>query len=74
MRPATPDELPILGEVDGVPGYWVAGGAFRNGMMLGPGMGLLLAQLVTGRRPEIDISALTPMRFQRRPAAAGPAA
>ncbi|MFZ5476719.1 MAG: FAD-dependent oxidoreductase [Myxococcota bacterium] len=33
FRPGTPDDLPILGEVDGV---WVASGHFRNGILLAP--------------------------------------
>ncbi len=72
LRPATPDELPILGPVEGVPGYYVAGGAFRNGMMYGPALGTLLAQLVTGKQPTLDVGCLTPMRFGR-PVAAAPA-
>ncbi len=33
LRPGTPDEMPILGRVDGV---WVASGHYRNGILLAP--------------------------------------
>ncbi len=33
FRPGTPDDLPVIGEVDGV---WVASGHYRNGILLAP--------------------------------------
>jgi glycine oxidase len=33
LRPGTPDELPIVGEQDGV---WIASGHYRNGILLAP--------------------------------------
>ena len=33
FRPGTPDDLPVMGRVDGV---WVASGHFRNGILLAP--------------------------------------
>lgn len=71
LRPASPDDLPILGAVEGVPGYYVVGGAFRNGMMYGPALGRLAAQLITGRQPELEVRCLSPMRFWSAPAPAG---
>src|SRR5579884_3275715 len=35
LRPGTPDALPILGETS-IPGYFVATGHFRDGILLAP--------------------------------------
>jgi hydrogen cyanide synthase HcnC len=48
LRPGTPDELPILGPVDGVAGYYNACGHFRTGILNSPLTGLLLAELLSG--------------------------
>jgi glycine/D-amino acid oxidase-like deaminating enzyme len=40
FRPGTPDDLPILGQVDGV---WVASGHYRNGVLLAPITGQWIA-------------------------------
>jgi glycine oxidase len=42
LRPATPDELPVIGESTAVPGLVYATGHYRNGVLLAP----LTAQLV----------------------------
>jgi thiazole synthase len=48
LRPTTPDKGPILGETP-----WenlvLAGGYWRNGVLLAPKTGLLLAQLISGQ-------------------------
>jgi hydrogen cyanide synthase HcnC len=48
FRPGTPDELPILGPVEGVSGYLNACGHFRTGVLNAPLTGLALAQLAAG--------------------------
>ena len=62
LRPGTPDDLPILGATT-TPGYFVAAGHFRNGILLAPVTALVMAQMVTGTEPEYDISAFSPARF-----------
>jgi glycine oxidase len=62
LRPGTPDDLPILGATTS-PGYFVATGHFRNGILLAPVTAHVLAQVVTGLRSEYDISAFSPGRF-----------
>ncbi len=60
LRPATPDGLPMLGPVR--PGLVLATGHFRNGILLAPITGKLIAELVrTGRPP----AALAPFRPDR---------
>jgi glycine oxidase len=63
LRPGTPDHLPILGAT-ATPGYFVATGHFRDGILLTPVTAHVMAQVVTGVRPEYDISAFNPGRFQ----------
>jgi glycine oxidase len=62
LRPGTPDALPILGAAT-TPGYFVATGHFRDGILLAPITARLMAQVITGMKPEIDISAFSPSRF-----------
>jgi D-amino-acid dehydrogenase len=63
LRPCTPDGLPALGR----PRRWhnvvVAAGHAMLGLSLGPITGHLVAQLVTGQTPSVDITALDPDRF-----------
>lgn len=62
LRPGTPDDLPILGATE-TPGYFVATGHFRNGILLAPMTARVMAQVVRGQAPEIDITAFSPARF-----------
>ena len=62
LRPGTPDNLPILGETS-TPGYFVATGHFRDGILLAPVTAHVMAQLISGAKPEYDLSAFSPVRF-----------
>jgi len=62
LRPGTPDGLPILGESN-TPGYFVATGHFRDGILLAPITAELMAQVILGAKPEQDISRFSPGRF-----------
>jgi glycine oxidase len=62
LRPGTPDDLPILGATS-TPGYFVATGHFRDGILLAPITAHVMAQVITGAQPEYDISAFSPERF-----------
>jgi glycine oxidase len=63
LRPGTPDNLPILGAT-ATPGYFIAAGHFRDGILLAPVTAHLMAQVVTGVKPEYDMAAFSPGRFQ----------
>ena len=65
FRPGSPDQLPILGPVDGLRGYLNACGHFRTGIVNAPLTGLILAQLAAGERPEVDIEPFLLRRFAR---------
>jgi len=60
LRPGSVDGLPILGETS-LPGYFVASGHFRDGILLAPATARVIAGLVLGEGGEIE--ALSPRRF-----------
>jgi len=62
LRPATPDRLPLLGACSR-PGQFIASGHYRNGILQAPGTALVMADLLEGKTPAIDVSALSPLRF-----------
>jgi glycine oxidase len=62
LRPGTPDDMPILGSTK-TPGYLVATGHFRDGILLAPVTARVMAQVIGGVRPEYDISAFSAARF-----------
>ena len=53
LRPGTPDTLPILGATS-TPGYFVATGHFRDGILLAPVTARVMGQLIAGERPEFE--------------------
>jgi glycine oxidase len=63
LRPGTPDALPILGAT-ATPGYYVATGHFRDGILLAPITAEVMSAVIEGRNPELDLAAFSPMRFQ----------
>ena len=62
LRPGTPDDLPILGATE-IPGYFVATGHFRDGILLAPITAHVMAQVIAGEKPDYDLSAFSPRRF-----------
>ncbi len=62
LRPGSPDNLPILGATR-TPGYFVATGHFRDGILLAPVTAQVMAQVITGADPEFDIEQFSPERF-----------
>lgn len=63
FRPGTPDEMPILGPVAGVAGYYNACGHFRTGILNSPLTGLLLAELLAGAPLSFPIKPFLLSRF-----------
>jgi glycine oxidase len=62
LRPGTPDHLPILGATE-VPGYFVAAGHYRDGILLAPITAHVMGQLLSGEATEHSLAAFSPMRF-----------
>jgi glycine oxidase len=66
LRPATRDLLPVLGFSPGVPNVLWAAGHFRSGILLSAITGEIMADLVKGRRPAIELSAFSAARFREQ--------
>jgi glycine oxidase len=62
LRPGTPDGLPILGAT-ATPGYFVATGHFRDGILLAPITARVIAQVIDGKTPDYNLDAFSPARF-----------
>lgn len=65
LRPATADELPILGLLPSFKNLWVASGHHRKGILLAPWTGKTMAELLSGEKPEILMESFSPSRFIR---------
>ena len=63
LRPATPDHQPIIEMAAQVPGLCLAVGHSRRGICYAAGTGRLVADLVTGRPPFIDVTPFGRARF-----------
>lgn len=62
-RPTLPDGLPVLGRAPGCGNAFFAFGNSHFGMSAGPVMGRVIAEVIAGQKPHIDISAFAPERF-----------
>jgi glycine oxidase len=62
LRPGTPDALPILGHTQ-VPGYFVATGHFRDGILLTPVTARAMAQVLSGEQSVYGLEPFSPARF-----------
>jgi glycine oxidase len=63
LRPATPDELPIVGRSTEVEGLVYATGHYRNGILLAPLTARLVADLVLEDREGPELAITRPQRF-----------
>ncbi len=59
----SPDGRFLAGPVPEVPGLWVASGCNGSGFSSSPAIGEALAAWITGGRPAVDLSSLSPARF-----------
>ncbi len=62
LRPATADHLPLLGAKPGQRHHFIAAGHYRNGILLAPATAFVMAQLLAGAAPAVDLSAYSPSR------------
>ena len=58
----TPDAMPIIGPVDQLRGFYVIAGFSGHGFQHSPAAGRILADLIVGRDPGLDVR---PFRFSR---------
>ncbi len=62
LRPATPDGLPLLGPIPGHKNQFIATGHYRNGILLAPATAHVMAQLLSGEQPSINLNPYSPDR------------
>ena len=63
LRPMAPDKMPIIDGSVGIEGLVVSTGGGRQGIALGPAMGIATAALATGEESPVDVSAFSLDRF-----------
>lgn len=64
LRPATTDELPVIGESPTLPRVIFATGHYRNGVLLAPWTAAAVADLILDARRDPLLAALSPRRFR----------
>lgn len=64
LRPVTADGLPVVGSLTGNSNIIVATGGGRNGIVLGPALGKVAADIASGNDSGIDAAFLSPARFR----------
>lgn len=63
FRPSTPDSLPLVGEIAST-GVFAAFGHQHIGLTAGPKTGRWVAELISGKRPNIDLAPYDANRFE----------
>ena len=66
LRPATRDLLPVIGHSPSVANVIWSTGHYRSGILLSAITGEVIADLVAGRKPSIDLAPFSPARFTNR--------
>jgi D-amino-acid dehydrogenase len=64
-RPSLPDGLPVLSAAPRFSNAYFAFGNSHFGMSAGPVMGKVVAEIVSGRKPSIDVAPFDPVRFSK---------
>ncbi len=62
LRPGTADKLPVLGHIPNQPNVFVASGHYRNGILLAPATAHVMAQLICGETPSVELAPFSPER------------
>jgi glycine/D-amino acid oxidase-like deaminating enzyme len=65
MIDVTPDAVPVIDQVERIPGFFIATGFSGHGFGIGPGAGRLMADLVSGAAPVVDPAPFRLARFAR---------
>lgn len=63
LRPVSPDGLPYIGRVKGYANLSVAAGHAMMGLSLAPVTGRLMADILSAKKPEIDLGMVSPNRY-----------
>jgi len=65
LRPWSADGLPVLGRLPGYENAWIASGHARHGILLSPITAEIVADLLEGKAPVLDLAPFDPARFAR---------
>jgi glycine/D-amino acid oxidase-like deaminating enzyme len=63
LRPATPDDLPVIGRSERVPNLMYATGHYRSGVLLAPITAQIVADALLDDRMDPRVAAMRPERF-----------
>ncbi len=63
LRPGSPDGMPLLGALHSFENVYVASGHYRNGILLSPITGKLMAELILDGKPSLSLDPFSPARF-----------
>jgi D-amino-acid dehydrogenase len=63
LRPVSADDFPVLGRLPGWENAYVCTGHGANGLLLGPYSARLVASVVLGEQPPLDLTRFAPERF-----------
>jgi D-amino-acid dehydrogenase len=65
LRPCSPDGMPYIGRTGRYANLSIASGHAMMGMSLGPVTGQLIAEILSGETPGIDLTLVSPDRYAR---------
>lgn len=65
VRPFVTDHLPIVSDVDSIPGYYIAAGHEGDGICFSPITGRFMEQIISGKPTDFDITKLDFARFAK---------
>jgi sarcosine oxidase, subunit beta len=68
----SPDRHAIVGAAEECPNLYLVNGSSGHGVMHAPALGQLVAEIIGGERPAIDVTALRPSRFREGAAIEAP--
>ncbi len=63
LRPCSPDGMPYMGRTAKWSNLTIATGHSMMGLSLAPGTGRLMAQVIDGEKPDMDLALVSPDRF-----------
>ncbi len=63
-RPSTADSLPLIGNFQDAKNVWSGFGHHHVGLTAGPKTGRWLAQMISGKPPNVDLTPMAPDRFR----------
>lgn len=66
VRPYVEDHLPIVSEVEEVPGYYIAAGHEGDGISLSPITGKMMSQIICGEETDFNIDKLNFSRYKNK--------